>query len=258
VATHGLTRERLLQLLPAGGARNALDCALWDLEAKRTGRRAWELAGLSVAPIATPYTLSIQPTPEATAEAATRAPGTTLKIKLYAISPLDRVRAVRAARPDATLIVDANQSWTLALLRELAPGLAELDVKMIEQPLPRGADDVLETYRSPVALCADESCQHLGDLSTACNRYQMINIKLDKAGGLTHALQLAAACRARSIETMVGCMVATSLSMAPAFVLAQVCKFADIDGPLFLKYDRADGMVYAQGRVQSPVPRLWG
>jgi L-Ala-D/L-Glu epimerase len=254
----GVTRGELQKLLPPGGARNALDCALWDLEAKRSGRRVWELLGISPKPITTPRTVGIEDSPQAMAAVASRTQASILKIKLDGHMPLERVRAIRDARPDAILVVDANQGWTLAQLKEAAPCLAALGVSMIEQPLPRGADECLEGFDSPVPLCADESCQHLGDLPAVSRRYDMINIKLDKTGGLTHALQLCDAGREAGLGTMVGCMVATSLAMAPAFILAQNCSIADLDGPLFLKYDRLDGSLYRNGLLEPPSRLLWG
>jgi L-alanine-DL-glutamate epimerase-like enolase superfamily enzyme len=254
----GLTRASLQELLPPGGARNALDCAMWDLEAKRSGKRVWDLLGIELEDLYTPYTIGIEDTLQAMAAVASKVDHRILKIKLDGHAPLERVRAIRAVRPHATLMVDANQGWTFAQLKELAPALAELGVTLIEQPLRRGEDECLEEYASPVPLCADESCQHLGELESAARRYQTINIKLDKTGGLTHALELSAACRARGLGTMVGCMVGTSLAMAPAFVAALTCTLVDIDGPVFLTYDRPDGLIFDRGRIEPPSRRLWG
>jgi len=254
-----LDRQRLLSRLPPGGARNALDCALWDLEAKSTGRSIWDLTGVRPRVLTTVYTISIESTPERMAEhAASAAACPNLKIKLDGHQPLERIRAIRQARPDARIVVDANQGWTFEQLRALAPAFADLGIEMIEQPLPRGADAVLEGYRSPVPLGADESCLHLGELDAATKRYQMINIKLDKTGGLTHALELARAARERGMGLMVGCMGGSSLSIAPAFVLGCVVDLVDIDGPLLLRHDRLPGLSFNGGRVDPPSPRLWG
>ena len=246
-------------MLPPGGARNALDCALWDLEAKWSGLSIWELTGVVPKPVETVYTISLDVNPELMARhAASAVEYPLLKIKLDGTQPLERMQAVRAARPDARIVVDANQSWTMEQLKTLAPACAALGVQMIEQPLARGADVQLEHYRSPVPLCADESCLHIGELDAAARRYQMINIKLDKTGGLTPALELAGAARARGLGVMVGCMSGTSLAMAPAFVLACVCDFVDIDGPLLQKSDRMPGLEYRGGAVSVFGPEVWG
>jgi L-alanine-DL-glutamate epimerase-like enolase superfamily enzyme len=181
-----------------------------------------------------------------------------LKVKLGADRPVQRIEAIRSVRPDATLVVDANQAWSLDQLEEVTPRLAELGVAMIEQPLPRGADEQLEGYEPPLPLCADESCVHGGELDQAARRYQMINIKLDKCGGLTHGLEIARAAREKDLGLMVGCMCGTSLAMAPAFVVGLLCDFHDLDGPLLLKNDRAFGMSFENGVVGPPPARLWG
>ena len=255
----GASRADLLRLLPAGGARNALDCALWDLEAKRAGKRVWELAGIVPRMLETVYTIGIEATPDLMAQHAAEAAGHgLLKVKLDGHEPLERMRAIRAARPDARIVVDANQGWNFDQLQVLAPAFADLGVQMIEQPLPRGADAVLEGYRSPVPLGADESCLHLGELPDAARRYQMINIKLDKTGGLTHGIELARAARDRGLGLMVGCMGGTSLAMAPSFVLGCLVDLVDIDGPLLLKRDRLPGMKYTGGSVAPPPAAVWG
>lgn len=255
----GIDRESLQALLPPGGARNALDCALWDLEAKLTGLSVWQLSGVSAKPVGTVYTIGIEATPELMAHYASTAVNyPVLKVKLDGSQPLERMLAIRAARPDARIVVDANQSWSFEQLKAVAPAFAELGVQMIEQPLARGADVQLEGYKSPVPLCADESCLHIGELDAATRRYQMINIKLDKTGGLTPALKLAAAARGRGLGVMVGCMGGTSLAMAPAFVLACVCDFVDIDGPLLQKSDRLPGLIYQGGAVSIFGPEVWG
>lgn len=251
-------RHDLQRLLPPGGARNAVDCAMWDLEAKSSKKRIWELTGIAPKPLQSVYTISLD-TPEHMARhAAEAADYALLKIKLNGEQPLECVQAIRAARPDARLVVDANQGWSFAMLERIAPELADLGVEMIEQPLPRGADQQLEGFRSPVVLGADESCLHAGELDGAAARYQMINIKLDKTGGLTHALELARAVRARGLKLMVGCMGGSSLAMSPSFVVGCIADLVDIDGPLLLKRDRLPGMRYAQGLVQPPDSTLWG
>jgi L-alanine-DL-glutamate epimerase-like enolase superfamily enzyme len=255
----GISRVELDRLLPAGGARNALDCALWDLEAKRAGRRAWELAGLSdVRPVLTDYTLGLNEPQETARAAAAAQHHPLLKLKLDGEDDLRRVALVREARPDAQLIVDANESWREAQLRELAPRLAELGVMLIEQPLPAGEDDLLASYDCNVPLCADESCQSIESLSALEGKYQYVNIKLDKTGGLTEALRLARAARDRGFRLSVGCMGGSSLSMAPAFVLGQLCELADLDGPLLLKGDMEHPIRYEASRMLAPSVQLWG
>jgi L-alanine-DL-glutamate epimerase-like enolase superfamily enzyme len=255
----GIDREALLKLLPAGGARNAVDSALWDLEAKCHGRTIWELTGIEPRSVATAFTIGIEDTPEAMASRAIEASiYPILKIKVGEDRPVERVAAIRAARPDAGLVVDANQGWTFEQLFEVAPKLAELGVKLVEQPLPRGADEPLEGYTSPIPLSADESCQHRGELDQASRRYQIINIKLDKAGGLTEALLLAQAVRDRGLELLVSNMGGTSLSMAPAFVVAQLCQYVELDGQLILKHDRFPSLPCHNGKIAVPDSGLWG
>jgi L-alanine-DL-glutamate epimerase-like enolase superfamily enzyme len=205
------------------------------------------------------FTIGLEDTPEQMAEKAVNAGDLSLfKVKLDDDRPVERIHAIRDARPDARLVVDANEGWSFRQLRNVAPALAELGVQMIEQPLARGADKQLETYDSPLPLCGDESCQQLDELEAASQRYRMINIKLDKCGGLTHGLQLAHAARDRGLGLMVGCMGGTSLSMAPAHVLAQLCDFVDIDGPLLLKNDRPGGLRYERGVASLPQRPFWG
>jgi len=255
----GLTREALQELLPAGGARNAVDCALWDLEAKQKQSSIWALTGVTPKPRRTAYTLGIQKRPELMAEQAARASGYgLLKIKLDGVDPVERVAAVRKARPDAEIVIDANQGFSFDLLQSVLEPFAALGVAMVEQPLPRGADDALEGFKSPIPLCADESCLHRGELAAALPRYDMINIKLDKTGGLTEALALAHEARSAGKGLMVGNMLGTSLSMAPAFVVAQLCDFVDLDGPLNLKSDCAPSMIYCGGEVSAPQSHFWG
>lgn len=253
----GVSRDDLRQLLPAGGARNAIDCALWDLEAKQRGKRVWEMLGLSINPVVTVNTVSIG-TPEEMAAVARALDTDHIKVKLDGDLPLERISAVREARPDAVIVVDVNAGWTFAQLTDLAPRFRDLGVAMIEQPLPRGADDALEAYQAPLPLCADESCLDSTEFEQAAQRYQMINIKLDKTGGLTEALHLAAMARNNGIDLMVGNMVGTSLGMAPGFVIAQQCRFVDLDGALLLGRDREHPMSYTGGVVMPPSTELWG
>jgi L-Ala-D/L-Glu epimerase len=259
VLTNGVSRAQLDSLLPAGGARNAIDCALWDLEAKRSGRRAWELAGLSsVKPLRTAYTLSLD-SPDVMGRAAQDMRRySLLKLKLGGVDDVERVRAVRRARPDAELIVDANQAWNDKQLRDFAPALAEMGVQLIEQPLPAGHDDFLGAFQSPVPLCADESCQTTASLPALAGKYEHINIKLDKTGGLTEALRLAAAARAASFKLMVGCMAGSSLAMAPAFIVGQLCSIVDLDGPLLASSDMSNSIQYDGSQMGVPQSALWG
>ena len=256
---NGIDRARLQSLLPAGGARNAVDCALWDLEAKACGRSVWDLAGVTPRLLQTVLTIGIEATPEEmAAKAAAAGAYGLLKVKLDGTQPAERISAVRRARPDARIVVDANQGWTFGQLVELTPVFDELDVEMIEQPLRRGGDAALERYESPVPLCADESCLHLGELQQAATRYEWINIKLDKTGGLTHALELARAARSLGLNIMVGSMGGGSLAMAPAFVAGCIADLVDIDGPLLQQSDRLPGLLYDNGWV-SVFPRsVWG
>jgi L-alanine-DL-glutamate epimerase-like enolase superfamily enzyme len=245
----GADRTRLQALLPAGGARNAIDCALWDLEAKRSGRGIWGLTGIAPRDVITFETVGLD-TPEAMAAKARALRSPHIKVKLDGDDPLARIRAVRTARPEAEIIVDANQGWTFAQLCALAPEFARLGVAMIEQPLPRGADRELEGRTWPVPLCADESCLDTSEFEQAARRYQMINIKLDKTGGLTEALALARLARDRGIGLMVGNML--------GFVIAQLCRYADLDGPLYLKRDRQPAMQCRDGVLSAPSAALWG
>jgi L-alanine-DL-glutamate epimerase-like enolase superfamily enzyme len=253
----GAGREELRKLLPPGGARNALDCALWDLEAKRQNKTIWELTGIEPGLTRSVLTIGIG-TPEEMAEAARTLDSNRIKVKLDATTPVERLAAVRKVRPNEEIIVDVNQGWSFDQLVDVAPQLAELGVAMIEQPLPRGGDEALEGYQSPVPLCADESCLCVDDFEQVVRRYQVINIKLDKTGGLTEALELAGLARARGIDLMVGNMMGTSLAMAPGFVVAQLCRFVDLDGALFLTKDRDHPMSYKHGVVSVPRSELWG
>jgi len=257
---NGISRTELQALLPAGGARNAIDCALWDLEAKRAGRRAWELAGIkSVSSLSTDFTLSLD-TPEGMGRAAAAAREySRLKLKLGGNDDVERVAAVRKARSDAEIIVDANQAWNERQLYEFTPQLVELGVKLVEQPLPVGKDDVLAGFESPIPLCADESCQTTESLPSVIGKYQYVNIKLDKTGGLTEALRLARAGQAAKLQLMVGCMAgASSLSMAPAFIIGQLCSVIDLDGPLLSASDVPNAIRYEGSRMFAPEASLWG
>jgi L-alanine-DL-glutamate epimerase-like enolase superfamily enzyme len=255
----GLDRLGLQRVLPPGAARNALDCAFWDLEAKRAGCRVWDSIGLSPpAPVTTAYTLSMD-APEAMGRAAAKhAARPLLKLKLSGPDDLARVEAVRENAPQARLIVDANEGWSLDDFVALAPKLAGLGVDLIEQPLPAGKDAALAGVRRPVPVCADESCHDTASLAGLAGRYDVVNIKLDKTGGLTEALKLKDAALAQGYQIMVGCMVATSLAMAPAILVAQGARFVDLDGPLLLARDRPEGLAYQGSLVQPPEPALWG
>ena len=254
-----LSRSMLYDLLPAGAARNAVDCALWDLEAKRAGKRMWDLAGLPVpGPEITAYTLSLD-TPEAMqAQAAVNAHRPLLKIKLGTPDDMPRLEAVRAGAPTSSIIVDANEGWSAAVYADLAPHLVRLGVELVEQPLPAGEDDALIGLDRPVPVCADESCHDRASLPALKGKYDMINIKLDKAGGLTEALALRAEAVAQGYGIMVGCMVGSSLAMAPATLLAQGAAVVDLDGPLLLAEDRTDPLVFDGSGVHPPVAALWG
>jgi L-alanine-DL-glutamate epimerase-like enolase superfamily enzyme len=256
----GMDRAGLQRAMPPGAARNALDCAFWDLEAKLAGVPAWRLAGFDrpPGPVATAFTLSLG-APDAMAEAARKAAGMPLlKLKLGGNDDIARVAAVRRVAPTARLIVDANEAWTFDQLVERAPALAALGVALIEQPLPAGQDEALAGYASPVPLGADESCHGIDSLPALRDRYQVVNIKLDKTGGLTHALELRDAARAAGFGIMAGCMVATSLAMAPAFLVAQGADFVDLDGPLLLETDRDPAIAYDGAWMQPPPRVLWG
>ena len=255
----GADRSALLRLLPPGGARSAVDAALWDLEAQLAGDSAWAMAGVDPEPVETVFTIGLEAEPaEMGARAAAAGDLSLFKVKLNNDRPVERIAAIREARPDARLVVDVNEGWDFAQLQDVAPALAGFGVSMIEQPLRRGHDAELENYDSPLPLCADESCQHIGELDQAAARYGMINIKLDKCGGLTHGLELAAAARERGLGLMVGCMGGTSLCMAPMHVLAQRADFVDIDGPLLLRNDRLGGLVYERGIATLPEKPFWG
>lgn len=251
-------REALRRSMPPGAARNALDSALWDLESKQADRRAWELAGLSEPkPALTCYTLSLG-TPESMAEAARRVAFPLLKIKLGGDGDAERVRAVRAVAPKARLIIDANESWSARNFSESMQACAEAGVELIEQPLPAGADDMLSQVEHAVPICADESAHVTADLHRLVGKYDAVNIKLDKTGGLTEALDMLREARRRDFRIFVGCMLGTSLGMAPAVLLAQEADYVDLDGPLWLAKDREPGLAYSGAFVSPPEPALWG
>ncbi len=254
-----MNRAVLAERMPAGAARNALDCALWDLEAKRSGRRVWEIAGIAPPkPVVTAYTLSLDEPQKMRNEAAKHAHRPLLKIKLGGWNDVERLEAVRSGAPDSSIIVDANEGWTAAVYRELCPTLQRLGVKLVEQPLPAGRDQGLADLPRPVPICADESCHTRAELQQLINRYDYINIKLDKTGGLTEALALRDEARQRGFQIMVGCMVGSSLGMAPAVVAAQNAAFVDLDGPLWLAQDRPHGLRYDKAGVHPPMSELWG
>jgi L-alanine-DL-glutamate epimerase-like enolase superfamily enzyme len=256
----GRDRQQIQKLLPAGAARNALDCALWDLEAKMSGKRAWELANVPVVgEVTTAFTISLD-TPEKMATAArANLDAPLLKLKLGGDAlDLSRVEAVRQEAPNGRLFVDANESWSPSHYRENVSALHRLGVELIEQPFPADADDVLETLDHPVPVCADESCHTTADLPRLTKRYETINIKLDKTGGLTEALRLAESARENGFKILIGCMVCTSLGIAPARLLPSAADYVDLDGPLLLAGDRHHRLSYENWRMGTPSRELWG
>lgn len=259
IASGALDRKSLQERLPAGAARNALDCAFWDLEAKRAGRPVHELAGLA-APTAleTAYTLSLAEPATMRRKAEENAGRPLLKLKLGGENDIARLEAVRAGAPQATIIVDANEGWTAELYSEIAPYLLQLGVAMVEQPLPVGQDAMLGEIDRPLPVCADESCHDRTSLAGLKGRYDMVNIKLDKTGGLTEALALREDALAAGFSLMVGCMVGSSLAMAPALIAAQGAAIIDLDGPLLLAEDRQNPMHYEGSMVWPASPALWG
>ena len=255
----GLGRPDLQPAMPAGAARNAVDCALWDLEAKQAGTTVWQLAGLErMAPVTTAYTLSLD-TPEGMAAAAREASARPLiKVKLGLDGDEERLRAIREAAPNSKLIIDANEGWSRDRIEPLFALCAEVGVTLIEQPLPADDDALLADIARPVPVCADESIHGLDSLDAIAGRYDAINIKLDKTGGLTEALALCKAAEERGLGIMVGCMLATSLAMAPAMIVAQRASVVDLDGPLLLAKDREPGITFDGSVMQPPPPELWG
>lgn len=254
-----ITHASLYDLLPAGAARNAVDCALWDLEAKRAGKRVWDLMGLAApGPEITAYTLSLDGPAKMQEQAAKNAFRPLLKIKLGTPDDMPRLEAVRAGAPKSTIIVDANEGWSAEAYADLAPHLVRLGVALVEQPLLAGEDDALIGMARPVPVCADESAHDCRSLPKLKGKYDVVNIKLDKTGGLTEALKLRDAALAEGYEVMVGCMVGSSLAMAPATIVAQGAKVVDLDGPLLLGEDREDALVFDAAGVHPPVAGLWG
>jgi L-alanine-DL-glutamate epimerase-like enolase superfamily enzyme len=255
----GLDRTHLQDMLPPGAARNALDCALWDLEAKISGRSATELAGLApLHAVETAFTISLASPEDMAARALAAAHYRLLKLKLGGDGDEERLAAVRQAVPDARLIADANEAWRPSDLERLLAAAKAARVELIEQPLPAGDDALLQHIARVVPLCADESVHDRASLATLAKRYDAVNVKLDKTGGLTEALATAAEARRLGLKIMVGCMVATSLAMAPALLLAQDADFVDLDGPLLLDRDRVPGLVYSSGTVMPAPAALWG
>ena len=253
-----LDRETLQHLLPPGGSRNGLDCALWDLQAKQTAGGISALTGITLTPLNTLFTLSLDD-PDAMARCAHEVPELKrLKLKLNDQAPLDCLQAIREARPDAQLVIDANGSWTPDLVMAAGDTLARLKVALLEQPLPLGEDGALENLQYPIPLCADESCQSSADLEAVADRYDSINIKLDKCGGLTDALAIREWCQRHSKLVMVGNMLGSSLAMAPALVVAQGADFVDLDGPMWQRTDVAPRLIIDAGCIQPPLPDLWG
>jgi len=252
-------RTQLQDLLPAGAARNAVDCALWDFEAKQSDRRIWELAEIPVPnTVVTAYTLSLD-TPDNMRNAASEhSARPLLKLKLAGQGDLERVAAVREGAPQSQIIVDANEGWTPADYDALVGKLMDYKISMIEQPFPASEDNALLSVDKPIKLCADESCHDVKTLGALEGKYNVVNIKLDKTGGLTEALKLKAQAQESGFEFMVGCMIATSLAMAPATMLVNDAVFVDLDGPLLLAKDRPDGLDYSDSLVAPPVPQLWG
>jgi L-alanine-DL-glutamate epimerase-like enolase superfamily enzyme len=254
-----IERAGLQEALPAGAARNALDCALWDLEAKLTGKRVWQLAGLpEPRPEITAYTLSLDTAEAMRAQAALNAQRPILKIKLGTPDDMPRLEAVRAGAPRTRIIIDANEGWTADVYAELAPHLVRLGVALVEQPLPAGQDGMLAEIARPLPVCADESCHDRLSLPDLRGKYDMVNLKLDKTGGLTEALALKSAALAQGYGLMVGCMVGSSLAMAPATLLAQGAAYTDLDGPLLLAEDRDPPLRYDEAGVHPPDQALWG
>ena len=255
-----LDRHQIQELLPAGAARNALDCALWDLEAKISGKRAWALANIPMVPeVETSFTISLDTPAAMAASAKANANAPILKLKLGGDDvDLARVEAVREAAPAARLLIDANESWSSSHYREIVPALKRLRVELIEQPFPADADEVLETLDHPIPVCADESCHTTADLPRLTNRYEVLNVKLDKTGGLTEALRLTERARESGFKLLIGCMVCTSLGIAPARLLASAADYVDLDGPLLLARDRDHGLLYENGRIGIPKRELWG
>jgi L-Ala-D/L-Glu epimerase len=252
-------RLALNAAMPAGAARNAVDCALWDLEAKRSGIPAFETAGIrSLRPVVTAYTLSLGTSEEMGAAALAASARPMLKIKVGGDGDIERLAAVRGGAPDAQIIVDANEGWNDSNVQANLEACRRFGVALVEQPLPAGKDTILAAIKHPVPVCADESVHTSKDLAELADRYDAVNIKLDKAGGLTEALEMNRVARSLGLKVMIGCMVGTSLGMAPAMAIAQTADFIDLDGPLLLARDRSPGLTYNGSEIMPPVQALWG
>lgn len=254
-----VNRAALQNLIPPGAARNAIDCALWDLEAKKQGKAVWQLAGIrQLKPLISTYTVSLN-TPEAMYnEALANKDRPILKVKLGGNGDITRLETVRQAAPDTRVIVDANESYSQNEFPDLLAKLVELDISMVEQPFPAGQDEFLKNFESPIPICADESCHDRNSLDDIVGKYSMINIKLDKTGGLTEALHLLKKGREMGFEIMVGCMIGSSLAMAPAMLVAQYASIVDLDGPLLLAEDRQNGLLVEGSKIFPPEASLWG
>ena len=254
----GIGRDALQALMPPGGARNAVDCAMWDLEAKRSGRTVWQLLDWQPRAVTTVYTVGMDTPDNMRKDAAAHADYPILKVKVGIGDPIEQLAAIRDGSPDASIVIDANQAWSIAELQKYATELVALKVEMVEQPLAIGEDEALLDFDSPIPLCADESCDTREDLDRLAGLYDLVNIKLDKSGGLTEAVALAMQAESMGFELMVGNMLGSSLAMAPAFVIAQRCRFVDIDGPLLQAEDVEHALAYERGRVGVFAPDLWG
>jgi L-alanine-DL-glutamate epimerase-like enolase superfamily enzyme len=255
----GITRDTLQAALPPGAARNAVDCALWDLEARQRGQRVWMIAGLpQPRPAVTAYTLSLAAPDAMRAAAAANAHRPILKIKLGTPDDMPRLEAVRAGAPRARIIIDANEGWSAEVYADLAPHLIRLGVELVEQPLPAGQDDMLAEIARPLPVCADESCFDRASLAGLAGKYDVVNLKLDKTGGLTEGLATRDLARQLGFQVMVGCMVGSSLAMAPAVLLAQGAEWTDLDGPLLLSEDRSHPLLYDRAGVHPSDANLWG
>lgn len=254
----GADRDQLQDLLAPGAARNALDCALWDLEAKKSGQSVWDMTGFAPHTIETAQTIILDSVDEMGKSAARYCDFPFLKIKLDADLIVERVRAVRHQAPNAKIMIDANEAWSFDLLKSVVPQLVEFDIALLEQPLHANEDAVLETFKSPIPLCADESCHSSDDIDQLAKRYDAVNIKLDKTGGLSEALRLYREARARHMTVMTGCMVSTSLAIAPILGLSAQADFVDIDGPTWLVRDRQNGLAFDAGKATPPQRGIWG
>jgi len=254
----GITREELQELMPAGGARNAVDCALWDLEAKKSGNSVWEMIGWQPQPVTTVYTVGMDDPENMQKDAAAHKDCPILKVKVGIGDPIEQITAIRNGAPHSSIVIDANQGWVVADLERYSEGLQALGVTMIEQPMSVADDEALRVYESLLPLCADESCSTSADLERLSGLYSMVNIKLDKTGGLTEALRLKSQAGHMGMPVMVGCMLATSLAMAPAVLVAQGAAIVDLDGPLLLAADRDNPLKYDADGVHPPTPELWG